>query len=135
MPDTPPSGDERDPFLDKVLSQESSRNTLLALEAQLRSFVEDTMQYRLTLRPMNGYYRMLAHRLGHRFLLDHAVERGKLQTALLVPSSPANPHADPIFTSLPPTPSVVRRSEGAQVHHTLQDIRFVSAICVLRGAC
>lgn len=63
-----------DPRLLEALDSPKDRIMVLKLEQDFVDFVKDPKEASLTLPQLNGYHRMLAHRLADYYMLGHVVE-------------------------------------------------------------
>lgn len=63
-----------DPRLLEALESPKDRIMVLKLEQDFVDFVKDSKEASLTLPQLNGYHRMLAHRLADYYMLGHVVE-------------------------------------------------------------
>eukprot|EP01124_Arcella_intermedia_P029043 TRINITY_DN6039_c1_g1_i3.p1 TRINITY_DN6039_c1_g1~~TRINITY_DN6039_c1_g1_i3.p1 ORF type:complete len:968 (-),score=262.21 TRINITY_DN6039_c1_g1_i3:2-2905(-) len=68
---------ELDPFLLSALNSQRDRMTILKLDKQLEQFMRNPDATHLEFPPMNGYQRMIVHKVAHYFGLMHTYDRLK----------------------------------------------------------
>lgn len=98
-----------DPRLLEALESPKDRIMVLKLEQDFVDFVKDPKEASLTLPQLNGYHRMLAHRLADYYMLGHVVEDSmavqiyKTSTCRLAPPLTAVAPPSTAASTPPPT--------------------------------
>ena len=110
-----------DPRLLEALESPKDRIMVLKLEQDFVDFVKDPKEASLTLPQLNGYHRMLAHRLADYYMLGHLVEDStvvqiyKTATCRLAPALTAIAPPSTAASTPPPTGpqmKILRRSDN-----------------------